>query len=108
MILQTESLTKAFGGLMAVNGVTLEVKEGDLHAIIGPNGAGKTTFFNLVTNYLPADSGRIIFKGKDITKSPPHEICKMGIAKSFLSIKVHQRLRISANSIMMVAQRLRS
>jgi branched-chain amino acid transport system ATP-binding protein len=94
MILEIRALTKAFGGLTAVNGISLDVKEGDLHAVIGPNGAGKSTFFNLISRYLPADSGKVIFKGKDITKTPPHEICKMGIAKSFQRVNIYPTLTV--------------
>ena len=67
MILETEDLTKEFAGFVAVNGVSLRVKRGTIHALIGPNGAGKTTCFNLLTKFLSPTRGRILFKGQDIT-----------------------------------------
>ncbi|HXM81819.1 MAG TPA: ABC transporter ATP-binding protein [Burkholderiales bacterium] len=82
-ILETENLTKAFGALTAVNGITLKIEAGSLHSIIGPNGAGKTTLFNLLTGQFPPSSGRIVFDGKDITGTPAHRIAHLGLARSF-------------------------
>ena len=97
MILETEKLMKSFGGLMAIYNVSLRVKEGDLVSIIGPNGAGKTTLFNLLTGHLPVDSGRVIFKGKDITRLPPHTISRMGIGRSFQRLNIFPRLTTFEN-----------
>jgi len=83
MILETKDLTKAFGGLVAVDAVNFKVEEGELRGIIGPNGAGKTTLFNLVIGYLKPTSGKIFFYGKDITGLPPHVISQMGISATF-------------------------
>ncbi len=82
-ILQTENLTKAFGALTAVNGVTLSIEAGSLHSIIGPNGAGKTTLFNLLTGTFVPTSGRILLDGKDITGTPAHRVAHLGLARSF-------------------------
>ncbi|HEV3008558.1 MAG TPA: ATP-binding cassette domain-containing protein, partial [Burkholderiales bacterium] len=82
-ILQTENLTKAFGALTAVNGVTLNIEAGSLHSIIGPNGAGKTTLFNLLTGTFVPTSGRILLDGKEITGTPAHRIAHLGLARSF-------------------------
>ncbi|HYR36501.1 MAG TPA: ABC transporter ATP-binding protein [Burkholderiales bacterium] len=82
-ILQTENLTKSFGALTAVNGVTLRIEAGTLHSIIGPNGAGKTTLFNLLTGTFPPTAGRIVFDGSDITGTPAHRIAHLGLARSF-------------------------
>ena len=82
-ILETESLTKSFGALAAVNGVTLKIEAGSLHSIIGPNGAGKTTLFNLLTGTFPPTSGRILLEGKDITGTPAHRVAHLGLARSF-------------------------
>jgi branched-chain amino acid transport system ATP-binding protein len=82
-ILETESLTKSFGALTAVNAVSLRVETGTLHSIIGPNGAGKTTLFNLLTGTLPPSSGSIVFDGRDITGTPSHRIAHLGLARSF-------------------------
>jgi branched-chain amino acid transport system ATP-binding protein len=82
-ILETESLSKSFGALSAVAGMSLRVEAGTLHSIIGPNGAGKTTLFNLLTGTFPPTSGRIMLDGKDITGTPAHRIAHLGLARSF-------------------------
>jgi branched-chain amino acid transport system ATP-binding protein len=96
-LIKTERLTKSFGALTAVNGVTLEVQQGSLHSVIGPNGAGKTTFFNLLTGQLVPTSGRIIFDGRDIAGTPPHEIAHLGIARSFQRTSIFPTLSILDN-----------
>lgn len=97
MILETENLMKSFGGLTAVYGVNLKVREGELVSIIGPNGAGKTTLFNLLTGHLPADSGKVIFKDRDITRLAPHIISRMGIGRSFQRLNIFPRLSAFEN-----------
>ena len=82
-MLQVEGLTKNFGGLAAVNGVTLTIAPGELVGLIGPNGAGKTTFFNLVTGYLKPTAGKVIFEGKDLTGKKPHTVASRGMIRSF-------------------------
>jgi branched-chain amino acid transport system ATP-binding protein len=82
-LLETERLTKSFGALTAVNGVSLAVEAGTLHSIIGPNGAGKTTLFNLLTGTFPPTSGRIIFDQKEITGTPAHGVAHLGLARSY-------------------------
>ena len=82
-ILQTESLSKSFGALVAVKDVSLAIEAGSLHSIIGPNGAGKTTLFNLLTGAFPPTSGRILYDGKDITGTPANRIAHLGLARSF-------------------------
>ncbi|HEU4644067.1 MAG TPA: ABC transporter ATP-binding protein [Burkholderiales bacterium] len=82
-ILETQSLTKAFGALTAVNGVSLAVEAGTLHSIIGPNGAGKTTLFNLLTGTFPPSSGRILYDGRDITGTPASRVAHLGLARSY-------------------------
>jgi branched-chain amino acid transport system ATP-binding protein len=96
-LIRTESLTKSFGALTAVNAVTLEVEEGSLHSVIGPNGAGKTTFFNLLTGQQAPTSGRIIFDGRDIAGTPPHGIAHLGIARSFQRTSIFPTLSILDN-----------
>jgi branched-chain amino acid transport system ATP-binding protein len=76
-------LRKAFGGLVAVNGVDLEVAAGEIVSVIGPNGAGKTTLFNLLSGTYRPDAGAIVFSGVDVTGSEPHEACLRGIARTF-------------------------
>ena len=82
-ILQTERLTKSFGALIAVNGVSLAIEAGSLHSIIGPNGAGKTTLFNLLTGTFAPTSGKIIFDRKDITGTPASQVARLGLARSY-------------------------
>jgi branched-chain amino acid transport system ATP-binding protein len=82
-VLETKTLSKAFGALTAVNDVSLGIEAGTLHSIIGPNGAGKTTLFNLLTGTYPPDSGRILLDGRDITGTPAHRVAHLGLARSF-------------------------
>ncbi len=96
-MLKIEGLIKSFDGFVAVNKVSLEVEKEKLCSIIGPNGAGKSTFFNLITGHLKADSGRIIFKGEDITGLPPHRICRKGIGRSFQITHIFPRLTVFQN-----------
>ena len=82
-ILATKGLTRDFRGFVAVNSVDLAVREGTIHALIGPNGAGKTTCFNLLTKFLQPSSGRIEFKGQDITGLKPAQVARLGLVRSF-------------------------
>jgi len=97
MILRAEKLQKSFGGLTAVYDVDLQIQEKELVSIIGPNGAGKTTLFNLLTGHLPADSGRVFFQEKEITRLPPHTISRMGIGRSFQRLNIFPRLSAFEN-----------
>jgi branched-chain amino acid transport system ATP-binding protein len=103
-ILRTEGLTVRFGGLTALNNVTLAVPRGEIRAMIGPNGAGKSTFFNCVTGVLRPTSGRIVFDGEDITGLPPHRISQKAIARSYQitnilpGATVLENVRIAAQS----------
>lgn len=81
--LEIKNLAKSFGGNKVLTGTSFEVEEGKINALIGPNGAGKTTLFNIVSGLLKADSGKIKFKGRDITNLPPHKVCKAGIGRTF-------------------------
>lgn len=101
-ILQTDNLVKAFGGLVATDGVSLDTQEKSIHAIIGPNGAGKTTFFHLITKYLEPDSGRVVFEGKDITHLRPHEICQRGLVRSFQRANIFPTLTVFESTQMAV------
>lgn len=78
-----EEVTKSFGGLVAVSKLSFAVEPDRITALIGPNGAGKTTTFNLVSGLLPPTSGRVTFDGRDLTKLPPHAVCRAGIGRSF-------------------------
>ena len=83
MLLQTERLSKSFGGLRAVDEVDIAVAAGSITGIIGPNGAGKTTFFNLISRALPATSGKIVFDGHDVTRLQAHQVSRRGLARTF-------------------------
>src|SRR5262245_47796284 len=96
-ILRTEGLTKKFGGLTAVDNLSLSLPGARLHAIIGPNGAGKTTFFNLISGLLTADSGRVFFHGRDITGLKPHEISRLGIKRTLQIKSVFPQLSVADN-----------
>src|SRR6516165_1813921 len=96
-ILHTENLTKEFAGFVAVNGVSLKVTRGTIHALIGPNGAGKTTCFNLLTKFLSPSRGRIVFKGRDITALPPAEVARLGLVRSFQISAVFPHLTVLEN-----------
>ncbi len=96
-LLETRDLTKAFGALTAVSGVSLAVESGTLHSVIGPNGAGKTTLFNLLTGQLAPTSGRIVFDGRDVTGTPPQRIAHLGVARSFQRTNVFGALSILDN-----------
>lgn len=82
-ILETRNLTKDFLGFVAVDGVSLRVRRGTIHALIGPNGAGKTTCFNLLTRFLSPTSGTILYRGQDITAERPARVARMGMVRSF-------------------------
>ena len=82
-ILETRKITKSFGALTAVNGVSLAVEAGSLHSIIGPNGAGKTTLFNLLTGTFAPTSGSVIFDQKEITDTPANRTAHLGLARSY-------------------------
>jgi branched-chain amino acid transport system ATP-binding protein len=82
-VLSIEGLTKNFGGLRVTDGVTLEVQEGELHAVIGPNGAGKTTLINQICGALRPDAGRIVFCGEDVTRLPVERRAQRGLCRSF-------------------------
>ena len=88
---------RSFDGFMAVAGVSLTVPRGSISAIIGPNGAGKTTLFNLITGHLKPDSGQVMFKGREVTGIPPHDLCRLGMGRSFQRTNIFPKLTVSQN-----------
>lgn len=104
LILKTVNLCKSFGGIKAVNGVSIAVSRKEILGIIGPNGSGKTTLFKLIMGIYQPDSGKIFFEGQDVTGSPPHQLCRRGIAlayqipKPFLRLTVMENLLVAAIS----------
>jgi branched-chain amino acid transport system ATP-binding protein len=99
-LFQAEGLVINFGGVRAVDGVSFEVKAGEVFTIIGPNGAGKTTIFNLVSRIYDATSGRLVFRGEDITRVPPHEVARRGIARTFQNIELFEHATVLQNLLL--------
>jgi len=105
IILEAKNLRKAFGGLVAVDNVSVQIKERSMHAIIGPNGAGKTTLFNLLSGVMPPSQGMVFYKGNNITNFPPHRRAHLGIGRSFQitnifpSLSVLENIRLAAQAI---------
>jgi branched-chain amino acid transport system ATP-binding protein len=93
-ILDVQGLRKHFGGLSATSNVDFHVDQGEIVGLIGPNGAGKTTFFNLISGAISPDSGRILFKGKDIAGLKPYRICRAGIARTFQSVQIFPKMSV--------------
>jgi branched-chain amino acid transport system ATP-binding protein len=96
-VLEVRELTKAFDGFVAVSRVSFDVPKGGVSAIIGPNGAGKTTLFNLITGHLRADAGRVVLNGRDVTGVPPHELCRIGVGRSFQRTNIFAKLTVYDN-----------
>ncbi|MEJ5337298.1 MAG: ATP-binding cassette domain-containing protein, partial [Thermus sp.] len=95
--LEVHGATKRFGGLVAVNKVSLEVNPGEIFSVIGPNGAGKTTFFNLLTGIYAPDEGRILLFGKDVTGFSPDRIAKEGVGRTFQNIRLFGAMTVLEN-----------
>ena len=96
-LLSLQSVTRRFGGLVAVDAIDLEVADGGVTAVIGPNGAGKTTLFNLISGFQTPNSGRIIFGGNDITARPPEAIAAVGLVRTFQLVQLFQNLSVLEN-----------
>ncbi|MFI6902897.1 ABC transporter ATP-binding protein [Nonomuraea sp. NPDC050394] len=102
MSLRTEGLAKAFGGVTAVDGASVEIREGAINGLIGPNGSGKTTFFNLVTGLIRPDAGRVLYKGREITAWSPHRIAHAGLGRTFQLCRVFPRMTVLENMLVAV------
>ena len=96
-MLDVRGIRKVFDGFVAVNDATVSVARGQIAAIIGPNGAGKTTLFNLITGHLRPDAGRVALEGRDITGLPPHDVCRLGMGRSFQRTNIFPRLTVYQN-----------
>lgn len=105
-LLEIKNLAKNFGGLRAIDDLDLEIEEGEIVSVIGPNGAGKTTFFNLVTGFYPPSAGEIIFDGHLLNGRTPSAITKLGIARTFQTVRLFTGMTIIEN--VMVAQHSRT
>jgi ABC-type branched-subunit amino acid transport system ATPase component len=104
-LLNVEHITKVFGGVRAVDDCSLTVAEGTITALIGPNGSGKTTLFNMITGYLPADSGRVEFAGKDVTGSDPGRLYRAGLSRTFQQARVFPQLSVLENLVIAAGYR---
>lgn len=98
-VLSVQGITKSFGGLKALMNVSFDIEEGDVFGIIGPNGSGKTTLINCITGFIRTESGKVMFKGKDITGWQPHKIADIGIARTFQIMRPYHSLPAFKNLI---------
>jgi branched-chain amino acid transport system ATP-binding protein len=105
-LLAVENVTKRFGGIVAVDGVSLFVESGEIVGLIGPNGAGKTTLFNLVTGIYRPDSGDLVFDGQTLLRTPPHRVVARGIARTFQNLELFQTMTVLEN-VLVAADRHR-
>ena len=97
MILEVRDVVRAFGGVHAVDGASLDVEQGSITALIGPNGAGKSTLFNVVSGFLRANRGTVVFEGKRIDRSPPHRVARRGLVRTFQTPRALSRLSVLDN-----------
>jgi len=105
-LLRVSSLSKSFGGVHAVRGVSFDVEQGMIKALIGPNGAGKTTLFNLVSGFVLPDAGEVLFDGRPIRGVPPHRVAALGLSRTFQNIKLFAGMTALEN--VMVGRHVRS
>jgi branched-chain amino acid transport system ATP-binding protein len=96
-LLVVDNLSLSFGGVRAVNGVSFEVRAGEVFTLIGPNGAGKTSVFNLISRIYAPDAGSLTFDGRDLLAVPPHAIAALGIARTFQNIELFEHATVLAN-----------
>jgi ABC-type branched-subunit amino acid transport system ATPase component len=96
-LLELRDVSKSFGGLVVVDGLTMHVDEGEIVSVIGPNGAGKTTVFNLITGVFHPDSGEIVFDQEKVSKLPPHKITQRGIARTFQTLRLFLNMTVLDN-----------
>ena len=97
LILELQDISLAFGGLQALDQVSFAVAPGTVQAVIGPNGAGKTTLFNLITGFLSPQAGKVIFQGQEIQGEPPHEVARLGIARTFQLVQLFDHMTVLEN-----------
>lgn len=106
--LELHGVVKRFGGLVAVNDVSLTVGQGQIYSLIGPNGAGKTTLFNLISAVFAPTEGRILFQGQDLTRLPTHALARLGIARTFQNLAVFKHETVVNNLLVGMHSHLRS
>jgi branched-chain amino acid transport system ATP-binding protein len=98
-VLKVTDMKKAYGAIQAVGGVSFEVMPGEIFGVIGPNGSGKTTLFNSMLGQIKPDSGRIEFKGQDVTKAEPLELSRLGVGRTFQTLQVFGKMSVRDNLI---------
>lgn len=99
VILRVKGVSKSFGGVKAVDGVSFELARGEIMGIIGPNGSGKTTLINLITGFVKKDSGEVFFNDRNITRLPPHRVADLGITRTFQIMRPYYTLPAFKNLI---------
>jgi len=97
VVLETRNIVKRFGGIVALNGVNIKLRKGKITLLIGPNGSGKTTLVNVISGFIMPDEGQVIFKGRDITRLPPHERVKLGLIRTFQIPRPFHNLTVLEN-----------
>ena len=107
-LLEARQISKRFGGLTALNGLDFSLEEGMIAGLIGPNGAGKTTFFNMITGLYRPSSGRLVFAGRDITGWRPNRIARLGISRTFQTIRLFGNMRVLDNVLVGMNCRLQA
>lgn len=108
MFLEIENLTMRFGGVVAVNDVTMSIRQGEIHGLIGPNGSGKTTIFNVVSGYYKATSGKVSLEGKTITGLPAHQITALGFARTFQNLRLFTSMTVLDNVLVAMGHHART
>ncbi len=108
MLLEIENLTMRFGGLVAVDNVSLNVQEGEIHALIGPNGSGKTTIFNVVSGYYKPTGGVVRFRGQQISGLPSYRITALGIARTFQNLRLFSSMTVMENVLVALGHHART
>src|SRR5947207_11743523 len=106
-LLAVENVTRRFGGIVALAEVSLTLDPGEIGGLIGPNGAGKTTLFNLITRLYRPNEGRIVFDGMDLTRTRPHRIVRLGIARTFQNVVLFQNMTVLENLLVGAHTRMR-
>ena len=96
-MLRVVNLTKKFGNFVVLNDISFSIEENEILGLVGPNGSGKTTMFNIISGLLSPNSGKIFFGGREITKLPPNDICKLGIARTFQIPRLFENLSVEEN-----------
>ena len=106
-LLSVESVTRRFGGIVALDDVSLAQDEGTITGLIGPNGAGKTTLFNVITRLYSADAGAVVFDGRDLLRTWPHRVVRRGVARTFQNVALFPRMTVAENVLVGAHTRMR-